>query len=68
MALILFRRGVIPLWIKISYTLFVAVLVPLYWVHHGPANFLWASDIALLATVIALWRESRMLSQGACRS
>ncbi len=52
----------IPLWIKISYTLFVAVLAPVYWAHNGPANFLWASDIALLATVIALWRESRLLT------
>lgn len=52
----------IPLWIKIAYTLFVAVLVPVYWIYHGPANFLWWSDIALLATVIALWRESRLLA------
>ena len=52
----------IPLWLKISYTLFVAVLVPVYWVHYGPANFLWACDIALFVTVVALWRESRMLA------
>ena len=52
----------IPLWLKISYTLFVAVLVPVYWAHYGPANFLWACDIALLVTVVALWRESRLLA------
>ena len=52
----------IPLWLKISYTLFVAVLVPVYWLHHGPANFLWASNIALFVTVVALWRESRLLA------
>jgi len=62
MALTLFNRGVIPLWIKMSYTLFVAVLVPVYWVHNGPAHFLWASDIALLTLVVALWRESRLLA------
>lgn len=56
------ERGTIPLWLKISYTLFVAVLVPVYWVHYGPANFLWACDIALLVTVIALWRASRLLA------
>ena len=38
------------------------VLVPVYWAQRGPANFLWASDIALLVTVGALWRESRFLS------
>jgi hypothetical protein len=51
----------IPFWIKISFSLFVAVLVPVYGAHYGPANFLWACDIALLLTVIALWRESRLL-------
>lgn len=56
------RRGVIPLWIKIAYTLFVAVLVPVYWVRFGALHFLWASDIALLAMVIALWRESRLIT------
>jgi len=38
------------------------VLVPVYWLHHGPANFLWASNIALIVTVVALWRESRLLA------
>jgi len=52
----------IPLAVKLSYTGFVMVLVPVYWVERGPANFLWASDIALLATVAALWRESRFVS------
>ena len=52
----------IPFWLKIAYTLFVTVLVPVYWVHHGPANFLWACDIALLVTVVTLWRESRLLA------
>jgi len=33
-----------------------------WWVHHGPANFLWACDIALLGTVVALWRASRLLA------
>lgn len=62
MALTLFQRGMIPLSIKIACTLFVAVLVPVYWVHNGPAHFLWWSDIALLTLVVALWRESRLLA------
>jgi hypothetical protein len=49
----------IPLWLKISYTLFLGLLVPVYAVQYGIANFLWFSDIALLATLVALWRESR---------
>ena len=49
-------------WIKIPYTIFVCVLVPVYWVERGPANFFWLSDIALLAMVPALWMENRFLS------
>lgn len=51
----------IPLWLKITYTVFVCVLVPVYWRQYGPANFLWFSDIALLALVPALWLESPLL-------
>lgn len=52
----------IPLSVKLPYTAFVLVLVPVYWVQHGPANFLWFSDIALLVMLVALWKESRFLT------
>lgn len=52
----------IPLWLKLSYTLFVGVLVPVYWKQYGPGNFLWFSDIALFITVPALWLESSLLA------
>jgi hypothetical protein len=52
----------LPLWLKLPYTAFVCVLVPVYWVHYGPKNFLWFSDIALLATTAALWLESPLLA------
>ena len=52
----------LSVWIKVPYTIFVCILVPIYWVERGPANFLWLSDIALLATVPALWMESRFLA------
>ncbi len=51
----------ISLWITIPYTLFVAVLVPVYWVRYGPTNLLWFSDMALIGTVAALWLESSFL-------
>lgn len=51
----------IPLSLKIAYTLFVCVLVPIYWRQYGPANFLWFSDIALLVLVPALWLDSPLL-------
>ncbi len=52
----------IALWIKAGYTLFLAVLVPVYWTHYGPKNFLWFSDIALLTTGVALWAENALLA------
>ena len=52
----------IPLSLKIGYTLFLCVLVPVYWVKWGPKNFLWFSDIALLTTGVALWLESSLLA------
>jgi hypothetical protein len=52
----------IPFWLKVVYTAFLGVLVPVYWSHYGPANFLWFSDIALLVILPALWLENRFLT------
>lgn len=52
----------IPLWMKLSYTAFVAITVIVYAKKYGPGNFLWFSDIALIATVPALWLESQLLA------
>jgi hypothetical protein len=52
---------VIPPGLKIVYTLFVCALVLIYWRQYGPTNFLWFSDIALLALVPALWLENALL-------
>lgn len=54
--------AMIPLWIKISYTLFVILTVAVYAVKYGFGNFLWFSDIALLAAVPALWFESSLIA------
>ena len=53
--------GEIPIWIKVAYTLMVAVIVPVYLAYYGPANFLWFSDVALIVTGVALWLESPLL-------
>ncbi len=58
----LFSGRKIPLSVKILSTLFVGVLVPVYWQHYGPANFLWFSDVALLLVVPALWLENRLIT------
>ena len=51
----------VPLIVKLAYTAFVAVLVPVYWHYYGPTNFLYFCDVALLLTVIAIWPENALL-------
>ncbi len=55
----------IPLIIKVIYTLYMMVLVPVYWQTYGPTNFLYFCDIALFLTLVALWRESALLVSAA---
>ena len=52
----------IPLWIKVSSTAFAVVTVAVYSRKYPLWNFLWFSDIALIATVPALWLESSLLA------
>ncbi|MBC5774832.1 membrane-associated protein [Pontibacter sp. KCTC 32443] len=54
-------NNTIPLWLPVIYTLFLLVLVPVYWKHYGPANFLWFSDVALFSVGVALWTGNRLL-------
>jgi hypothetical protein len=51
----------VPLWIKLIYTAFMAVLVPVYWYYYGPTNFLYFCDTALIITLIGIWIESPLL-------
>jgi hypothetical protein len=41
---------------------FLAVLIPVYWRHYGPSNFLWLSDLGLFCTVAAIVLESPLLA------
>jgi hypothetical protein len=52
----------IPFWLKTAYTLYVVIILPVYFRKYGPGNFLWFSDIALIVTVAALWLESSLLA------
>jgi hypothetical protein len=55
----------LPLWLKLAYTAYVAVLVPVYLVNYGPTNFLYYCDLALLMTLAALWLECALLASAA---
>jgi hypothetical protein len=51
----------IPLPLKLAYTAFMAVLVPVYWAKYGPTNFLYFCDVALFLTLAGLWLENALL-------
>ena len=55
-------QGEIDLWIKITYTGLLAVIVPTYAVWWGWRNFLWFSDIALISVGIALWLDNSLIA------
>ena len=46
---------------RVLFTVLVVVVVPVYLVKYGPANFLWFSDIGLLGICAALWLGHRLL-------
>lgn len=52
----------IPLALKLAFTIFMAVLVPFYWITYGPTNFLYFCDVAMFFTLAALWTESPLLA------
>jgi hypothetical protein len=54
-------RPRIPLWLKILWTAWIAVWMPLYWRHYGPQNFLWFCDTANFGILAALWMESALV-------
>lgn len=51
----------VPLWLKVAYLAWMAVWIPAYWIHNGPANFLWFCDLANFVLGLALWIESPLL-------
>ncbi len=57
----LLASNLVPLWLKVAWTAMALAVVVIYWRHRGPANFLWFSDIAVLALVPGLWLESSFI-------
>ena len=51
----------IPFALKIVYSAFMAVLIPVYTLHYGPTNFLYFCDVALLVTLAGVWLEKPLL-------
>lgn len=51
----------IPLWLKIFWTIWVIVWVPLYWRQYGLQNFLFFCDLGNIFIALGLWLESSLI-------
>ena len=51
----------IPFWLRIGWTLWVLVWIPVYLRQYGAQNFLFFCDIGNLLIAVALWIESALL-------
>ena len=56
----------VPVLLKVAYTAFMAVLIPVYWYYYGLTNFLYFCDAASILTLIAIWPENALLISMAC--
>lgn len=52
--------------IKICITVFLIILIPVYWVTYGWENFLWFSDVGLFLTFFAFWFNSPLIISMLC--
>ena len=56
------RTGqLLPLWLKIAFSAWIAVWAPAYVVIYGPQNFFWLCNVASFLILLALWLEHRLL-------
>jgi hypothetical protein len=51
----------IPLWLKLAWTAWVLVWVPLYVKYYGAQNFLYFCDLGNLLITLGLWMECRLI-------
>ena len=51
----------VPRWLKLLYTVLVCTLAPVFVWEYGFSNFLWFSNIILIATLVGIWLRSRLL-------
>ncbi|HEU4339089.1 MAG TPA: hypothetical protein VFS19_03390 [Planctomycetota bacterium] len=51
----------LPLWLKLGWTVWVALWAPAYALYFGPENFLWFCNLANFLLAAGLWLESPLL-------
>ena len=55
------RNRLLPLWLKVGFTLWMVFWIPATLVIYGPQNFFWLCNLASFLILAALWLESRLL-------
>jgi hypothetical protein len=51
----------IPLWLKVGWSLWVLVWMPVYWHQYGSQNFLYFCDLGNFFIAVGLWLESPLI-------
>lgn len=51
----------LPFWLKIGWTFWLGVWIPIYWKEYGAQNFLYFCDLGNIFVAIALWSESALI-------
>jgi len=51
----------IPLWLKLCWSAWVVVWIPVYWKQYGPQNFLFFCDLGNIFIALGLWLESPLI-------
>lgn len=51
----------VPLWLKVAWTIALAIWAPVYWMHYGAQNFLYFCDVGNILIGVALWTESALI-------
>jgi len=51
----------LPLWLKLGWTAWLLVWIPVYWRQYGAQNFLYFCDLGNVLIAVALWAESSLL-------
>lgn len=51
----------VPMAVKVGYSAFMAILIPIYLHYYGPTNFLYVCDVAMILTLIAIWPENSLM-------
>jgi hypothetical protein len=51
----------VPLWLKIGWSVWLMIWIPVYWHHYGAQNLLYFCDLGNILIGVALWTEDALI-------